>query len=87
LLDEPTNHLDMSTIEWLETYLNHYEKALVFVSHDRMFIDHVAKVIVEMEYGELTSYHGNYASYQTQKALNQEKQLSPSSVNKKILND
>jgi ATP-binding cassette, subfamily F, member 3 len=76
LLDEPTNHLDMSTIEWLETYLNHYEKALVFVSHDRMFIDHVAKVIVEMEYGELTSYHGNYASYQTQKALNQEKQLS-----------
>lgn len=76
LLDEPTNHLDMSTIEWLETYLNHYDRALVFVSHDRMFIDHVAKTIVEMEYGELTSYHGNYASYQTQKALNQEKQLS-----------
>lgn len=76
LLDEPTNHLDMSTIEWLETYLNHYEKALVFVSHDRMFIDHVAKTIVEMEYGELTTYHGNYASYQAQKALNQEKQLS-----------
>ncbi len=76
LLDEPTNHLDMSTIEWLETYLNHYEKALVFVSHDRMFIDHVAKIIVEMEFGELTTYPGNYASYQNQKALNQEKQLS-----------
>lgn len=76
LLDEPTNHLDMSTIEWLETYLNHYDRALVFVSHDRMFIDHVAKTIIEMEYGELTTYHGNYASYQTQKALNQEKQLS-----------
>lgn len=76
LLDEPTNHLDMSTIEWLETYLNHYEKALVFVSHDRMFIDHVAKTIVEMEYGELTAYYGNYESYQIQKALNQEKQMS-----------
>ena len=76
LLDEPTNHLDMSTIEWLETYLNHYEKALVFVSHDRMFIDHVAKTIVEMEFGEVTTYHGNYASFQAQKALNQEKLLS-----------
>lgn len=76
LLDEPTNHLDMSTIEWLETYLNHYEKALVFVSHDRMFIDHVAKTIIEMEFGELTTYYGNYASYQAQKALNQEKQFS-----------
>lgn len=76
LLDEPTNHLDMSTIEWLETYLNHYEKALVFVSHDRMFIDQVAKTIVEMEFGELTSYHGNYESYQIQKTLNQEKQLT-----------
>lgn len=76
LLDEPTNHLDMSTIEWLETYLNHYEKALVFVSHDRMFIDHVAKTIVEMEFGELTTYHGNYESYQIQKTLNQEKQLT-----------
>jgi len=84
LLDEPTNHLDMSTIEWLETYLNHYEKALVFVSHDRMFIDHVAKTIVEMEFGELTAYYGNYASYQAQKALNQEKQLSAFKAQSKI---
>ena len=76
LLDEPTNHLDMSTIEWLETYLAHYDKALVFVSHDRMFIDHVAKTIVEMEFGELTTYVGNYANFLTQKALNQEKQLN-----------
>lgn len=76
LLDEPTNHLDMSTIEWLETYLAHYDKALVFVSHDRMFIDHVAKTIVEMEFGELTTYVGNYANFLAQKALNQEKQLS-----------
>ena len=76
LLDEPTNHLDMSTIEWLETYLAHYDKALVFVSHDRMFIDHVAKTIVEMEFGELTTYVGNYANFLAQKTLNQEKQLS-----------
>lgn len=76
LLDEPTNHLDMSTIEWLETYLSHYDKAVIFVSHDRMFIDHVAKVIFELEFGVLTRYVGNYTSYTQQKALNQEKQLS-----------
>lgn len=76
LLDEPTNHLDMSTIEWLEGYLAHYPKSLVFVSHDRMFIDHIAKVVFEMEDGELTRYVGNYSSYLTQKALNLEKQAS-----------
>lgn len=76
LLDEPTNHLDMATIEWLETYLNHYEKAVIFVSHDRMFIDHVADVVWEMELTNLTKYVGNYSEYTRQKALNQEKQLS-----------
>lgn len=76
LLDEPTNHLDMSTIEWLETYLSHYDKAVVFVSHDRMFIDHIAKTVYELEYGVLTRYSGNYSAYMAQKALNQEKQLS-----------
>lgn len=76
LLDEPTNHLDMSTIEWLESYLNYYPKALVFVSHDRMFIDHIAKIVYELEDGELTRYPGNYTNYLSQKALNQEKQAS-----------
>lgn len=76
LLDEPTNHLDMATIEWLETYLKYYEKAVIFVSHDRMFIDHVAEVVWELEFGDLTRYSGNYASYTQQKTLNQEKQLT-----------
>jgi ATP-binding cassette subfamily F protein 3 len=76
LLDEPTNHLDMATIEWLETYLRYYEKAVIFVSHDRMFIDHVAEVVWELEFGALTRYSGNYAAYTQQKTLNQEKQLT-----------
>lgn len=76
LLDEPTNHLDMKTIEWLESYLKNYPKALVLVSHDRMFIDRVAKVIIEMEDGELTRYPGNYSHYLEQKALDLEKQAS-----------
>lgn len=76
LLDEPTNHLDMATIEWLEGYLKYYDKAILFVSHDRMFIDHVADYINEIEFGTLTSYTGNYTQYQTAKALNMEKQLS-----------
>ena len=76
LLDEPTNHLDLATVEWLEGYLKHYEKAILFVSHDRMFIDRIAQAVYEMELGSLTRYPGNYTSYVAQKALNQEKQLS-----------
>ncbi|MEI7667556.1 MAG: ABC-F family ATP-binding cassette domain-containing protein, partial [Erysipelotrichaceae bacterium] len=76
LLDEPTNHLDMATIEWLETYLNHYQKAILFISHDRMFIDNVADVIYELEYTNLSYYPGNYSQYLVLKNQNQEKQLS-----------
>ena len=76
ILDEPTNHLDLSTIEWLETYLKNYPKSVLFVSHDRMFIDRIAKVILELEEGELTRYPGNYSNYLVQKALNLEKQAS-----------
>jgi ATP-binding cassette, subfamily F, member 3 len=76
LLDEPTNHLDLTTVEWLEGYLKHYEKAILFVSHDRMFIDRIAQAILELEFGTLTRYPGNYTQFMAQKALNQEKQLS-----------
>lgn len=76
ILDEPTNHLDLSTIEWLETYLKNYPRSVLFVSHDRMFIDRIAKVILELEDGELTRYPGNYSNYLVQKALNLEKQAS-----------
>jgi ATP-binding cassette subfamily F protein 3 len=75
-LDEPTNHLDIDTISWLETYLKSYPKAVIFVSHDRTFIDQVADGILEMEAGQLTRYPGNYDVYKTQKALALSKQAS-----------
>jgi len=63
LLDEPTNHLDIETIEWLEQYLLEFQGALLFVSHDREFINHLASRIVELDRGQLTSCAGNYDSY------------------------
>ena len=64
LLDEPTNHLDLPTIEWLEGYLKTYDKAVIIVSHDRMFLDKVIDVTYEIEYHEIKRYarqlHGIY---------------------------
>ena len=68
LLDEPTNHLDIDAIEWLQALLVARRGALVFVSHDRAFIDAVATRIVELDRGALRSYPGNFASYETTKA-------------------
>ena len=75
LLDEPTNHLDMRTIEWLEGYLQNYNRALVIVSHDRMFIDRIANVVYEITYGQVTRFSGNYSDYVRQKKERYEKQL------------
>ncbi|MBQ6221080.1 MAG: ABC-F type ribosomal protection protein [Solobacterium sp.] len=74
LLDEPTNHLDLETIEWLEGYVKNYPKAIVMVSHDRMFLDHTTDVVYELEYGHMTRYVGNYSSYVAQKNNNMERQ-------------
>lgn len=63
LLDEPTNHLDVESIEWLENYVRHYPSAVILVSHDRTFLDHVVDEIVEIEYGVTTRYVGNYSHY------------------------
>lgn len=63
LLDEPTNHLDLNTIEWLEAYLAKYKKAMVLVSHDRVFLDKTCNVTYELEYGEIKRYSGNYSFY------------------------
>ena len=75
LLDEPTNHLDVSTIEWLEGYLRNYPRAVVIVSHDRMFLDKIVNKVYEIEYGAITKYTGNYADFERQKKVNYEKQL------------
>ena len=75
LLDEPTNHLDIDAIEWLETYIKNYPKAVVIVSHDRMFINKVVDKIYEIEYGQMTEYSGNYEFFEKQKRINYEKQL------------
>ncbi|MDE6640331.1 MAG: ABC-F family ATP-binding cassette domain-containing protein [Acetatifactor sp.] len=63
LLDEPTNHLDLPTIEWLEGYLKTYDKAVIIVSHDRMFLDRVIDVTYEIEYHEIRRYPGNYTTF------------------------
>ena len=75
LLDEPTNHLDITAIEWLEKYLKNYEKAIVVVSHDRMFLDKIVNKVYEIEYGAMTLYKGNYEDFEKQKRENYEKQL------------
>ena len=75
LLDEPTNHLDITAIEWLEKYLKNYEKAIVVVSHDRMFLDKIVNKVYEIEYGSITLYKGNYEDFERQKRANYEKQL------------
>ena len=67
LLDEPTNHLDLPTIEWLEGYLKTYDRAVVIVSHDRMFLDKVADVTYEIEYHRIKRYAGNYTAFMKRK--------------------
>lgn len=64
LLDEPTNHLDLDSITWLEGLLNEYLGSIVFITHDRSFLDQVATRIVELDRGLLRSYPGNYSRYE-----------------------
>ena len=68
LLDEPTNHLDLATIEWLENTLLGFQGTLLFVSHDRAFIDRIATRIVELDRGRLRSFPGSYRHYAERKA-------------------
>lgn len=63
LLDEPTNHLDAESVEWLEQHLARYEGAVIAVTHDRYFLDHVAQWIAEVDRGHLYPYEGNYSTY------------------------
>ncbi len=63
LLDEPTNHLDAESVLWLEQYLSNYPGAVLAVTHDRYFLDHVAEWIAEIDRGHLHGYEGNYSTY------------------------
>ncbi|NDI86933.1 ATP-binding cassette domain-containing protein [Undibacterium crateris] len=67
LLDEPTNHLDFSSIKWLEGLLKDFNGSVLFITHDRSFLDNVATRIVELDRGKLTSFPGNFSTYQTRK--------------------
>jgi ATP-binding cassette subfamily F protein uup len=68
LLDEPTNHLDVASIEWLEGVMQSYAGSVLFVTHDRSFLDTVANEIIELDRGHLTTYPGNFSAYQVRKA-------------------
>ena len=68
LLDEPTNHLDFTAIEWLENLLAEFAGALLFITHDRAFLDRVANRIIELDRGQLRQYQGNFSAYQSKKA-------------------
>jgi len=68
LLDEPTNHLDISTIEWLESTVRNHPGAVLFVTHDRSFVENVATRIVDIDRGKLRSWPGGYRDYLAQKA-------------------
>ena len=63
LLDEPTNHLDIEAIQWLETFLAGYQGSVMFVTHDRAFLQRLATRIIELDRGRLTSWPGDYATY------------------------
>ncbi len=67
LLDEPTNHLDIEAITWLESFLAEYTGAVMFVTHDRAFLERLATRIVEIDRGQLTSWPGDYATFERKK--------------------
>ncbi|QQS47831.1 MAG: ABC-F family ATP-binding cassette domain-containing protein [Acidobacteriota bacterium] len=72
LLDEPTNHLDVDAVEWLEEYLSAYKSAFLIISHDRFFLDHTVGRVLDLEFGRIESYKGNYSAYQIEKDERQE---------------
>jgi ATP-binding cassette, subfamily F, member 3 len=84
LLDEPTNHLDVDAVEWLEEFLANYKSAYLIISHDRFFLDHTVTRVLDLEFGKVDSYKGNYSQYleqreerraQQQRAYEQQQEL------------
>ena len=87
LLDEPTNHLDAESVLWLEQHLAEYKGAVLAVTHDRYFLDHVAEWICEVDRGQLHPYEGNYSTYLEKKAERLEVQGKKDQKLKKRLRD
>ncbi|RIO27104.1 ABC-F family ATP-binding cassette domain-containing protein [Staphylococcus saprophyticus] len=75
LLDEPTNHLDMETTQWLESYLNYFNGAIVIISHDRYFLDKIVTQIYDVALGDVQHYVGNYAQFIEQRDKYYEKRM------------
>ena len=87
LLDEPTNHLDISRIEWLESYINTYKGTIIFVSHDRYFLDKVANKVVELDDGKANIYVGNYTKYLEEKENEEVKEFQIYKVQQKKIEE
>lgn len=84
LLDEPTNHLDVETIAWLQNYLKNFRRTVLFVTHDRYFLDNVATRIFELEDAGLKEYQGNYQDYLAKKAEDEEREAAASHKAKQL---
>ena len=87
LLDEPTNHLDISRIEWLESYINSYKGTIIFVSHDRYFLDKVASKVIEIDEGKVKIYVGNYTKYLEEKENEEVKEFQIYKVQQKKIEE
>lgn len=87
LLDEPTNHLDISRIEWLESYINSYKGTIIFVSHDRYFLDKVANKVIEIDESKINIYVGNYTKYLEQKEKEEVKEFQIYKVQQKKIEE
>lgn len=85
IMDEPTNHLDISTLEWLEEYLNKYSGTIIIVSHDRYFLDKVTNKTVLIENGKAIIFHGNYTKYQEENEKRIEKEFKEYKDQQKII--
>lgn len=84
LLDEPTNHLDVDTIAWLQNYLKNSKRTVLFVTHDRYFLDNVATRIFELDKSKLKEYQGNYQGYLAQRAEAEEREAASLHKNQQL---
>jgi len=85
ILDEPTNHIDSESVEWLETYLKKRRGALLMVTHDRYFLDRVADVMLELDYGKMHRYTANYSRFLELKAEREEREAATEDKRQNLL--